>query len=191
MVWVDPRSDRPSKFAHQNLPIKICPSKKPTILRTADFLVANHLRAKLLRRNIRLRPTLGGRYVAAGPIALGDNAPIDPSVALPLRFRPKNFEMNHLAGLGCCLEDRANRLNIAPTATENSPPIVALDRRTQRQLPATGQDLAVQVKLIGSINEGAQQKLGQFHKIWRIGQGTGCLRGASRFSRALWVRHLN
>jgi hypothetical protein len=68
-----------------------------------------------------------------------------------LRFRPKNFEMNRLARLGRCLQYRANRLNITPTATEDSSPIVALDRRTQRQLPATGQDLTVQVELIGSV----------------------------------------
>jgi hypothetical protein len=60
--------------------------------------------------------------------------------------------MNRLASLGRCLENRANCLDIAPASTEDSPPIVALDRRTQRQLPATGQDFAVQMDLVGSIH---------------------------------------
>jgi hypothetical protein len=71
---------------------------------------------------------------------------------MALRLRPKNFEMDRLTRLGCCLQDRANRLDIATPPTENSSPIVALDRRTQRQLSATGQDFAVQMELIGAVH---------------------------------------
>jgi hypothetical protein len=161
------------------LPIKICPLKKSTIPRTADFSqLEDHVASKLPSRSIGLGPTLGRWHVAAGPIALGNNPPIDPGIALALGLRPKNFEMNRLARLGGRLQDRANRLDIATTPTEDSPPIIALDRRTQRQLPATGQEFAVQMELVGAIHQGAQQKPSQFHKVW----GIGCLRRLSDLS---------
>jgi hypothetical protein len=139
---------------------------------------------RLGRRRIRFRPTLGRRHLATGPIALGHNPPIDRRI-LTLRLRPKNFEMDGLAGLSRCLQDRTNRLDISTAPPENSTPIVTLDRRTQRQLPAISQDLTVQMELSGTIHKGTQQKSSQLHKVWGIGQGTGSLRQPSDFSRAL------